>query len=249
MNPRLKIFLVACGYILLFVSAIGAIILFDYLLEIFIDVLHAFLLAKTSSEVLAFFGTLAIFLAIGVSCYGLHKLCSIFTEKITSSYQSFKNENSGDGIFSEVYNDPTIGLKDKILFFSIYLIYCIQLPFLYCASKVSELSRMLSGSRAIGARICLVLINTILLILVALLELIKYPLVRLFSPLGLNVKQLSFLFNVSDVGTSSQSVHTSSFEHSIFQCAQELKEKFGAQPNVLNKEFEDYINNSDELTT
>ncbi|WMT85001.1 hypothetical protein NMD99_03255 [Wolbachia endosymbiont of Listronotus oregonensis] len=56
------------------------------------------------------------------------------------------------------------------------------------------------------------LINAVLLIPVALLELIKYPLVRLFSPLGLNVKQLSFLFNVSDVGTGSQSVHTSSFE-------------------------------------
>ncbi|WP_353276048.1 hypothetical protein [Wolbachia endosymbiont (group A) of Pipizella viduata] len=249
MNPRLKIFLVVCGYILLFVSAIGALFLSEYLLEIFINALYAFLLAKTSSEALALFGTLAIFLAACVACYGIHKLCSIFTEKITSSYQSFKNENSGDSIFSEVYNDPTIGLKDKILFFSIYLIYCIQLPFLYCASKVSELSRMLSGSRAIGARICLVLINTILLIPVALLELIKYPLVRLFSPLGLNVKQISFLFNVSDVGTSSQSVHTSSFEHSIFQCAQELKEKFGAQPNVLNKEFEDYINNSDGLKT
>ncbi len=107
---------------------------------------------------------------------------------------------------------------------------------------------MLSNSRAIGARICLVLINTILLIPVALLELIKYPLVRLFSPLGLNVKQFSFLFNVSDVGTSSQSVHTSSFEQSILQCAQELKQKFGAQPNGLDKEFEDYINGSDELT-
>ncbi|MDR0773540.1 MAG: hypothetical protein LBE46_04485 [Wolbachia pipientis] len=249
MNPRLKEFLVACRYILLFVSAIGAIILFDYLLEIFIDALYAFFLAKTSSEVLAVFGTLAVLLATYVLCYGLHKLCSVFTEKITSSYQSFKNENSDDSIFSEVYNDPTIGLKDKILFFSIYLIYCIQLPFLYCASKVSELRRMLSNSRVIGARICLVLINTILLIPVALLELIKYPLIKLFSPLGLNVKQLNFLFNVSDVGTSSQSVHTSSFEHSILQCAQELKQKFGAQPNVLNKEFEDYINNSDQLTT
>ncbi|WP_375316431.1 hypothetical protein [Wolbachia endosymbiont (group A) of Colletes cunicularius] len=244
--------MVVCGYILLFVSAIGAIILFDYLLEIFIDALYAFLLAKTSSEVLAVFRTLAIFLAIGVSCYGLHKLCSIFTEKITSSYQSFKNENSGDGIFSEVYNDPTIGLKDKILFFSIYLIYCIQLPFLYCASKISALNQWLllnSDGKISGINIFLVLINAVLLIPVALLELIKYPLVKLFSPLGLNVKQLSFLFNVSDVGTGSQSVHTSSFEHSIFQCAQELKQKFGAQPNVLNKEFEDYINNSDELTT
>ncbi|WP_264330849.1 hypothetical protein [Wolbachia endosymbiont (group B) of Erebia ligea] len=230
------------------VSAIAAIILLEYLLDIFTDMLFQFLLAKTSSEILAFLGTLAIFLAVGVSCYGLHKLCSIFTERITSSYQSFKNENSNDNIFSEVYNDPTIGLKDKILFFSIYSIYCIQLPFLYCSSKISELSRTLSNSRALGLRICLVLINTILLIPVALLELIKYPLIKLFSPLGLSVKQMSFLFNVSDVGTGSQSVHTSSFEYSILQCAQDLKQKFGNQPNMLNKEFADYINNSDELT-
>ncbi|WP_264719702.1 hypothetical protein [Wolbachia endosymbiont (group B) of Eucosma cana] len=248
MNPRLKTFLVVCGYVLLVGAAIGAIFLFDYLLEIFIDALYAFLLAKTSSEVLAVFGTLAVLLATCVLCYGLHKLCSIFTEKITSSYQSFKNENSDDNIFSEVYNDPTIGLKDKILFFSIYSIYCIQLPFLYCSSKISELSRTLSNSRALGLRICLVLINTILLIPVALLELIKYPLIKLFSPLGLSVKQMSFLFNVSDVGTGSQSVHTSSFEYSILQCAQDLKQKFGNQPNMLNKEFADYINNSDELT-
>lgn len=249
MNSRLRDFLIICGGILLCISAIAALILSQYLLEIFFGVLFEFLLAKTSSEVLAFFGTLAIFLAVGVSCYGLHKLCSIFTERITSSYQSFKNENSGDNIFSEVYNDPTIGLKDKILFFSIYSIYCIQLPFLYCSSKISELSRTLSNSRALGLRICLVLINTILLIPVALLELIKYPLIKLFSPLGLSVKQVSFLFNVSDVGAGSQSVHTSSFEYSILQCAQDLKQKFGNQSNVLNKEFEDYINNSDELTT
>ncbi|MFV0948509.1 hypothetical protein [Wolbachia endosymbiont of Nasonia giraulti] len=248
MNPRLRNFLIICGSILLLVSAIAAIILLEYLLDIFTDMLFQFLLAKTSSEILAFLGTLAIFLAVGVSCYGLHKLCSIFTERITSSYQSFKNENSNDNIFSEVYNDPTIGLKDKILFFSIYSIYCIQLPFLYCSSKISELSRTLSNSRALGLRICLVLINTILLIPVALLELIKYPLIKLFSPLGLSVKQMSFLFNVSDVGTGSQSVHTSSFEYSILQCAQDLKQKFRNQPNMLNKEFADYINNSDELT-
>ncbi len=241
MNPRLKKFLVVCGYVLLVGAAIGAIFLFEYLLDIFINALYAFLLAKTSSEVLAVFGTLAVLFATCALCYGLHKLCSIFTEKITSSYQSFKNENSDDNIFSEVYNDPTIGLKDKILFFSIYLIYCIQLPFLYCASKVSELSRMLSNSRAIGARICLVLINTILLIPVALLELIKYPLVKLFSPLGLNVKQLSFLFNVSDVGTSSQSVHTRSFQQSVIECAKKLKEEHGTPSNKLDEEFKSYI--------
>ncbi len=126
MNPRLKKFLVVCGYVLLVGAAIGAIFLFERLLDIFINALYAFLLAKTSSEVLALFGTLAVLLATCVLCYRLNKLCSIFTEKITSSYQSFKNENSDDSIFSEVYNDPTIGLKDKILFFSIYLVYCIS---------------------------------------------------------------------------------------------------------------------------
>lgn len=90
---------------------------------------------------------------------------------------------------------------------------------MYCASKISELSRMLSESRALGLRICLVLINTILLIPVALLELIKYPLIKLFSPLGLSVKQMSFLFNVSDVGTGNQNVHTRSFEQSVIECA------------------------------
>uniref|UniRef100_A0A3B0J8N4 Uncharacterized protein n=1 Tax=Wolbachia endosymbiont of Aleurodicus dispersus TaxID=1288877 RepID=A0A3B0J8N4_9RICK len=241
MNSRLRDFLIICGGILLFISAIAALILSQYLLEIFFGVLFEFLLAKTSSEVLAFFGTLAIFLAVGVSCYGLHKLCSIFTERITNSYQSFKNENSDDNIFSEVYNDPTIGLKDKVLFFSIYSIYCIQLPFLYCASKVSELSMALSNSRALGARICLVLINTILLIPVMLLELIKYPLIKLFSPLGLNVKQLSFLFNVSDVGAGSQSVHTRSFQQSVIECAKKLKEEHGTPSNELDEEFKSYI--------
>lgn len=241
MNSRLRDFLIICGSILLFISAIVAVILSQCLLEILFGVLFEFLLAQTSSEVLAFFGTLAIFLAVGVSCYGLHKLCSIFTERITSSYQSFKNENSNDNIFSEVYNDPTIGLKDKILFFSIYSIYCIQLPFLYCSSKISELSRTLSNSRALGLRICLVLINTILLIPVALLELIKYPLIKLFSPLGLSVKQMSFLFNVSDVGSGSQSVHTRSFQQSVIECAKKLKEEHGTPSNELDEEFKSYI--------
>ncbi|WP_375603771.1 hypothetical protein NOX90_04900 [Wolbachia endosymbiont of Anurida maritima] len=199
---------------------------------------------KTCSEALAVFGTLAIFLAACVACYGLHKLCSIFTEKITSSYQSFKNENSDDDIFSEVYNDPTIGLKDKILFFSIYLIYCIQLPFVYCASKISALNGLLLlniNGRIPGINIFLVLINTILLIPVALLELIKYPLIKLFSPLGLNVQQLSFLFNVSDVGTGNQNVHTRSFEQSVIECAKKLKEEYGTPSNELDEEFKSYI--------
>lgn len=95
----------------------------------------------------------------------------------------------------------------------------------------------------------LTLLNAIILAPVALLELIKYPLIKLFSPLGLNVAQLSFLFDVSDVGSNSQSVHTKSFERSVVRCAQQLKTKYGTQSNVLDKEFEDYINNSEELTT
>ncbi len=185
--------------------------------------------------------------------FGIYILCSIFTEKVTSSYRSFKNENGDYDAFSEVYHDPTISVRDKILLFSIHLIYWIQLPFLYCTLKILAVNSLLQGWKDKGfsqpLQACFILINAILLIPVALLELIKYPLIKLFSPLGLNVKQLSFLFNVSDVGTGSQSVHTSSFEHSIFQCAQDLKHKFGTQPNVLNKELEDYINNSDELTT
>lgn len=241
MNPRLKTFLVVCGYILLFAATIGAMILLGLLSEVLLSVLYAFLLVKTSSEVLAFLGLLAV----GIAGYCIHKLCSIFTEKITSSYQSFKNENSDDSIFSGVYNDPTIGLKDKILFFSIYLIYCIQLPFLYCASKISALNRWLllnTDGRTAGINIFLTLINAILLIPVALLELIKYPLVKLFSPLGLNVKQLSFLFNISDVGTGSQSVHTRSFEESTIKCAKKLKEKYGTPSNELDEEFKSYIN-------
>lgn len=62
--------------------------------------------------------------------------------------------------YFNVYNDPRIGLKDKILFFFIHFIYCIQLTVLYCASKVSELSRMLSNIvEAVGVRIYLVLIK------------------------------------------------------------------------------------------
>ncbi|MDR2831864.1 MAG: hypothetical protein LBV62_03035 [Rickettsiales bacterium] len=244
MNKKLKKFLVVCGCILLFVSAIGAIILLEYLSEVLLIALYAFLLVKTSSEALAFSGLLAVLLTIGIAGYCIHKLCSIFTEKITSSYQSFKNENSSDNIFSEVYNDPTIGLKDKILFFSIYLIYCIQLPLLCCASKMSALNGWLllsAKGETLGIQVFLVLINAILLIPVALLELIKYPLVKLFSPLGLNVKQLSFLFNVSDVGTSNQSVHTGSFEQSVIKYAKELKEKYGTPLNELDKEFKNYI--------
>lgn len=213
MNPGLKAFLVVCGYALLVSLAIGAIFLFFYLLEslsvYLLKVLAPFvdtLFAKTSSEVL---------IALCIVCIVCCVMPLIFSTKIISSYQSFKDENADGNIFSEVYNDPTIRLKDKALFFFIHLIYYIQLPLLYCALKMFALIKWLVDSgicRVIpGITIVLTLINAILLIPVALLELIKYPLIKLFSPLGLNVKQLSFLFNVSDVGTSSQSVHTSSF--------------------------------------
>ncbi len=242
--------MIICGGVLLVSLAIGAMALFLYLLELLsfylLKVLAPFVdtLAKTSNEVL---------IALCIVCIVCCVIPLIFSTKIISSYQSFKRENADSNIFSEVYNDPTIRLKDKILFFSIYLIYYIQLPLLYCALKISALIRWLVGlniHRIIpGITVVLTLINAILLIPVTFLELIKYPLIKFFSPLGLNVKQLSFLFNVNDVGTGSQSVHTSSFEYSILRCAQDLKQKFGNQPNVLNKEFEDYINNSDELTT
>ncbi|WP_375603772.1 hypothetical protein NOX90_04915 [Wolbachia endosymbiont of Anurida maritima] len=54
MNPGLKRFLVVCRYGLLVGAAvcaiIGAVLLSEYLLNIFINALYAFLLAKTSSE-------------------------------------------------------------------------------------------------------------------------------------------------------------------------------------------------------
>ncbi|WP_353286693.1 hypothetical protein [Wolbachia endosymbiont (group A) of Anthophora plumipes] len=256
MNPGLKAFLVVCGFILLLCGSILFLFFTYYYLSLLVNYIldpilvrpckdlisnfYTYLSTSTSSPALAFLATGFIVIAAFIC---LNKMLLPLQEKIINNYNSFKNDNidSNSKLF-EVYKDPTIKLKDKILFFNIHLIYYLQLPFLYVASKVSALRGFLIFNFG------LLLLNYALLIPVALLELIKYPLVRLFSPLGLNVKQLSFLFNVSDVGTSNQSVHTSSFEHSILQCAQELKQKFGAQPNVLDKEFEDYINGSDELT-
>lgn len=256
MNPGLKAFLVVCGFILLLCGSILFLFFTYYYLSLLVNYIldpilvrpckdlisnfYTYLSTSTSSPALAFLATGFIVIAAFIC---LNKMLLPLQEKIINNYNSFKNDNidSNSKLF-EVYKDPTIKLKDKILFFNIHLIYYLQLPFLYVASKVSALRGFLIFNFG------LLLLNYALLIPVALLELIKYPLIKLFSPLGLNVKQLSFLFNVSDVGTSSQSVHTSSFEHSILQCAQELKQKFGAQPNVLDKEFEDYINGSDELT-
>ncbi|WP_353288785.1 hypothetical protein [Wolbachia endosymbiont (group A) of Pogonocherus hispidulus] len=256
MNPGLKAFLVVCGFILLLCGSILFLFFTYYYLSLLVNYIldpilvrpckdlisnfYTYLSTSTSSPALAFLATGFIVIAAFIC---LNKMLLPLQEKIINNYNSFKNDNidSNSKLF-EVYKDPTIKLKDKILFFNIHLIYYLQLPFLYVASKVSALRGFLIFNFG------LLLLNYALLIPVAFLELIKYPLIKLFSPLGLNVKQLSFLFNVSDVGTSSQSVHTSSFEHSILQCAQELKQKFGAQPNVLDKEFEDYINGSDELT-
>lgn len=52
---------------------------------------------------------------------------------------------------------------------------------------------------------------------------------------------MSFLFNVSDVGTGSQNVHTSSFEQSVIECAKKLKEEHGTPSNELDEEFKNYI--------
>ncbi len=250
MNPRLKKLLITCAFILLSLAIYYYLsLLINYILDPIlvrpcndlISNLYTYLSTSTSSPVLAFFATGFIVIAAFIC---LNKMLLPLQDKIINNYNSFKNDNiDSNSMLFEVYKDPTIKLKDKILFFNIHLIYYLQLPFLYIASKVSALRRFFIFNFG------LLLLNYILLIPVALLELIKYPLVKLFSPLGLSVKQLSFLFNISDVGTGGQSVHTSSFEYSILECAQDLKQKFGNQSNVLNKDFEDYINNSDELKT
>ncbi|WP_264336369.1 MULTISPECIES: hypothetical protein [unclassified Wolbachia] len=253
MNPRLKKLLITYAFILLSLAIYYYIyhylsLLVNYILDPIlvrpctdlISNLYTYLSTSTSSPVLAFFATGFIVIAAFIC---LNKMLLPLQDKVINNYNSFKNDNiDSNSMLFEIYKDPTIKLKDKILFFNIHLIYYLQLPFLYVASKVSALRGFLIFNFG------LLLLNYVLLAPVALLELIKYPLIKLFSPLGLSVKQMSFLFNVSDVGTGSQSVHTSSFEYSILQCAQDLKQKFGNQPNMLNKEFADYINNSDELT-
>ncbi|TVS94164.1 hypothetical protein COM42_004240, partial [Wolbachia pipientis] len=250
MNSRLKIFLAVCGSILLLCSFILFLSFAYYYLGLLVDYIfdpilvrpckdlvsnfYTYLSTSTSSPALAFLATGFIVIAVLIC---LDRMLLPLREKIINNYNSFKNDNiDSNSMLFEVYKDPTIKLKDKILFLNIHLIYYLQLPFLYVASKVSALRRFLIFNFG------LLLLNYALLIPVALLELIKYPLIKLFSPLGLSVKQMSFLFNVSDVGAGSQSVHTSSFEYSILQCAQDLKQKFGNQSNVLNKDFEDYIN-------
>ncbi|WP_265039726.1 hypothetical protein [Wolbachia endosymbiont (group A) of Trypoxylon clavicerum] len=234
--------MVVCGYALLFVACIAAWVLFLYLANMFLQ----FFFPQVSSEPAIELILNILSLVMLAVFLGIYILCSIFTEKVTSSYRSFKNENGDYDAFSEVYHDPTISVRDKILLFSIYLIYWIQLPFLYCTLKILAVNSLLQGWKDEGFSLplqaCFILINAILLIPVALLELIKYPLIKLFSPLGWNVKQLSFLFNVSDVGTGSQSVHTRSFEKSTIKCAKELKEKYGTPSNELDEEFKSYIN-------
>ncbi|MGL9726209.1 MAG: hypothetical protein ACR5KV_06410 [Wolbachia sp.] len=59
--------------------------------------------------------------------------------------------------------------------------------------------------------------------------------------MGLNVKQFSFLFNVNDVDTGSQSIHTGNFQQSIIECVKKLKEEHGTPSNELDEEFKNYI--------
>ncbi|MDE5062230.1 hypothetical protein [Wolbachia endosymbiont of Drosophila tsacasi] len=242
MNPRLKKFLVVCGFILFLLFTYYYLsLLVDYILnpilvrpcEDLISNFYTYLSTSTSSPALAFLATGFIFIAAFIC---LNKMLLPLQEKIINNYNSFKNDNiDSNSTLFEIYNDPTIKLKDKILFFNIHLIYYLQLPFLYVASKVSALRRFLIFNFG------LLLLNYALLIPVALLELIKYPLIKLFSPLGLNVKQLSFLFNVSDVGTGNQSVHTRSFQQSVIACAKKLKEEHGTPSDKLDEEFKSYI--------
>ncbi|WP_419198946.1 hypothetical protein ACJZL3_03435 [Wolbachia endosymbiont of Rhagoletis cingulata] len=250
MNPRLKAFLVVCSIIAFLIALLFLVyylnLLVNYILDpilvrpferlyknLIVDGLYAYLSTSTSNPALAFLATGFIVIAAFIC---LNKMLLPLQEKIINNYTSFKNNNiDSNSMLFEVYKDPTIKLKDKILFFSIHLIYYLQLPFLYIASKVSALRGFLIFNFG------LLLLNYALLIPVALLELIKYPSVKLFSPLGLNVKQLSFLFNVSDVGTSSQSVHTRSFQQSVIECAKKLKEEHGTPLNELDEEFKSYI--------
>lgn len=150
-NPTLKKILDICGIIALCVAVIAAAvflqIIFETYLGVAIDMLRKFFLAQNASEgvaiTLSVLVTIAALIALPFACYLIHKVNSAFTEKIESSYQSFKNTNLSDNknMFLEVYNDPTISLKDKMLFCAIYAIYCIQRPFLYCASKVSLVNK------------------------------------------------------------------------------------------------------------
>lgn len=242
MNPRLKAFLIICSFILFlsfvyhYLSLFVNYILDPILVRPYNDLvgnLYTYLSTSTSSPALAFFATGFIVIAAFIC---LDKMLLPLQEKIINNYNSFESDNiDSSSTLSEIYNDPTIKLKDKILFFNIHLIYYLQLPFLYVASKVSALRGFLIFNFG------LLLLNYTLLIPVALLELVKYPLVKLFSPLGLNVKQLSFLFNVSDVDTGSQSVHTRSFQQGVIECAKKLKEEHGTPSTELDEEFKSYI--------
>lgn len=242
MNPRLKKLLITCASILLSLAIYYYLsLLINYILDPIlvrpckdlISNLYTYLSTSTSSPVLAFFATGFIVIAAFIC---LNKMLLPLQDKIINNYNSFKNDNiDSNSTLFEVYKDPTVKLKDKILFFNIHLIYYLQLPFLYIASKVSALRRFFTSNFG------LLLLNYVLLAPVALLELIKYPLIKLFSPLGLNVKQLSFLFNVSDVGTGGQNVHTRSFEQSVIECAKKLKEEYGTPSSELDGEFKSYI--------
>jgi len=186
MNPRLRNFFIICGFILFLPFIYYYLsLLVNYILDpilvcpyrYLISNLYTYLSTSTSSPALAFFATGFIVIAAFIC---LNKMLLPLQEKIINNYNSFKNDNNSNSTLFEVYKDPTKKLKDKILFFNIHLIHYLQLPFLYAASNVSDLRRLLVFNTG------LLLLNYALLAPVAFLELIKYPLVKLFSTLGLN---------------------------------------------------------------
>lgn len=259
MDPKLKIFLNICYLAILAIPSLYLYFLFinpliDKLILNFISQSYKFLFSITASEICSDYGSLLLgfsgFLCLACIVFTLSNVMNkgffILSNKIINNHQSFIND--ADSLY-EIRNDPTINYKDKILFFSIYFIYYVQLPFLYCISKMSDIQKLTSNHEKLELTTGMLLFNSIMLIPTVILELIKYPLIKLFSPLGLGIKQFSFMFNISDVDYRPQSVHTLSFENSIYQCTQELQKMYGNQCNKLNEKFEEYINKSSELTT
>ena len=260
MNPKLKIFLNVCYLAILAIPSL-------YLYSLFIDPLinklilnftsqsYKFIFSLTASEIcsdyvsllLGFSGLLCLACIVLILSNVMNKEFFILSNKITNNHQSFINDNDADS-FYEIYDDPTISNKDKILFFLIYSIYYAQLPFLYCISKMSDIQKLAPNHRILELTTGMLLFNSIMLVPTIVLELIKYPLIKFFSPLGLGIKQFSFMFNVSDLDNRPQSVHTSSFESSIHQCTQELQKIYGNQSNILNEKFAKEINESSEFT-
>ena len=134
MNPRLKAFLVVCSIIAFLIALLFLVyylnLLVNYILDpilvrpferlyknLIVDGLYAYLSTSTSSPALAFLATGFIVIAAFIC---LNKMLLSLQEKIINNYTSFKNNNiDSNSMLFEVYKDPTIKLKDKILFFSI----------------------------------------------------------------------------------------------------------------------------------